>query len=273
VRRAAADGGLPVTILATLLCLSVAGGSCSMASPGAGATAVGGGGDEVLVFAASSLTEAFAGIGRRFEEGNPSATIRFAFGPSDALATQINNGAPADVFASASEAWMRTVREHGPGVTAEAAFARNRLVIITPPDDPAHIASLEDLGRPGVKLVLAGEDVPAGAYAREALSRAGVAERAAANVVSNEEDVKAVVQKIILGEADAGIVYATDVTTEVEPSVRTVSLPRAADVIATYPIAVVARGERRGTAASFVAYVLGPEGQGVLRSSGFLPPP
>jgi molybdate transport system substrate-binding protein len=276
VKRVAAAGGLRVGVLASLLSLSLAAGSCSIASSGTGATAVDGGadgGDEVLVFAASSLTEAFAEIGRRFEEANPSATIRFVFGPSDALAAQINNGAPAAVFASASEAWMKTVRDGEPGVTAEAAFARNRLVLITPADNPARIASLEDLGRPGVKLVLPGEDVPAGAYAREALARAGIAEPAAANVVSNEEDVKAVVQKIILGEADVGIVYVTDVTADIEPAVATVFLPRADNVIATYPIAVVAGSEQRGTAASFVAYVRGRGGQDVLRSSGFLPPP
>lgn len=276
MKRLGWAGGPRAGVLAALLCLPLAAGSCSGDARGAGATSVDdgvGGGSEVLVFAASSLTEAFGETGRRFEEANPTATIRFVFGPSDALAAQINNGAPADVFASASETWMEAVRDQPPGVSDEGTFARNRLVIITPPDDPAGIASLEDLGEPGVKLVLAAEDVPAGTYAREALDGVGVAEGAAANVVSNEEDVKAVVQKIVLGEADAGIVYVTDVTTDVEPSVRAVPIPRADNVIATYPIAVVASSEHGSLAGSFVEYLRSRDGQEILRSYGFLPPP
>jgi molybdate transport system substrate-binding protein len=265
-------GGARAGILALLLCLTVA---CSGDDPGSRAAQAddgAGDGSEVLVFAASSLTEAFGEAGRRFEEANPTATARFIFGPSDALAAQINNGAPADVFASASEIWMEAVHDQPPGVSAEGTFARNRLVIITPPDDPAGISSLEDLGEPGVKLVLGAEDVPAGTYAREALDGVGVAEQAEANVVSNEEDVKAVVQKVVLGEADAGIVYVTDLTTDVESSVRAVPIPRADNVIATYPIAVVASSEHATLGGTFVAYVRSPAGQDVLRSYGFLPP-
>lgn len=269
-------GSARAAILAGLLCLMLAAGACSGDDPGSGATQADDGagvGSEVLVFAASSLTEAFGEAGRRFEEANPTATVRFVFGPSDALAAQINNGAPADVFASASETWMEAVHDQPPGVSAEGTFARNRLVIITPPDDPARISSLEDLGEPGVKLVLAAEDVPAGTYAREALDGVGVAEQAEANVVSNEEDVKAVVQKVVLGEADAGIVYVTDLTTEVESSVRAVPIPPADNVIATYPIAVVASSEHATLAGTFVEYVRSPDGQDVLRSYAFLPPP
>jgi molybdate transport system substrate-binding protein len=262
-------------VLAALLCLPLAAGACSSDEPGSGATPVdeaADGGGDVLVFAASSLTEAFGEIGRRFEEADPTATVRFVLGPSDALAAQINNGAPADVFASASETWMKAVHDQAPGVADEGTFAHNRLVIITPPDDPAGIASLEDLGKPGVKLVLAAQDVPAGTYAREALDGAGVAEQAEANVVSNEEDVKAVVQKTVLGEADAGIVYVTDLTTDVESSVRAVAIPRADNVIATYPIAVVASGDQARLASAFVEYVRSRDGQEILRSYGFLPP-
>ena len=269
-------GGVRAGILAALLCFMLTAGACSGDDTGSGATQAdvgAGGGTEVLVFAASSLTEAFGETGRRFEEANPTTTVRFVFGPSDALAAQINNGAPADVFASASETWMEAVHEQPPGVSAEGTFARNRLVIITPPDDPAQISSLEDLGEPGVKLVLAAKDVPAGTYAREALDGVGVAEQAEANVVSNEEDVKAVMQKVLLGEADAGIVYVTDLTTDVESSVRAVPIPTADNVIATYPIAMVASSEHATLAGSFVEYVRGREGQEILRSYGFLPPP
>ena len=269
-------GGARAGILAALLCLMLAAGACSGDDRGSGSAQAdtgAGGVPEVLVFAASSLTEAFGETGQRFEEANPTATVRFVFGPSDALAAQINNGAPADVFASASETWMEAVHDQPPGVSAEGTFARNRLVIITPPDDPAGISSLEDLGEPDVKLVLAAEDVPAGTYARKALDGVGVAEQAASNVVSNEEDVKAVVQKVLLGEADAGIVYVTDLTTDVESSVRAVPIPRADNVIATYPIAVVASSEHATRAGTFVEYMRSPEGQDVLRSYGFLPPP
>ena len=274
MKRIGRVSGLRAGVLAALLCLPLAAGACSSDEPGTGGTPVdeGAGGSEVLVFAASSLTEAFGEIGRRFEEANPTATVRFVLGPSDALAAQINNGAPADVFASASETWMKAVGDEEPGVDDEGTFAHNRLVIVTPPDDPAGIASLEDLAKPGVKLVLAAEDVPAGTYAREALDGAGVAEQAEANVVSNEEDVKAVVQKIVLGEADAGIVYVTDLTTDVESSVRAVSIPRADNVIATYPISVVASSEQASLAGSFVEYVRSRDGQEILRSYGFLPP-
>ena len=223
----------------------------------------------LTVFAAASLTEAFTAIAGDFEAGHPGLQVRLSFGPSDGLATQIQEGAPAQVFASASPTWMDTVAED-PGVTDRADFARNLLVVITPGDDPAGIATLEDLGKPAVKLVLGAQGVPVGDYAREMLANAGVADGALANVVSNEDDVKGVVQKVALGEADAGVVYRTDVTGEVEGDVRTVAIPDEVNVIATYPIAVVT-GSDSEPAGAFVAFVLGP-GQVRLRAAGFLPP-
>ena len=166
--------------------------------------------DPITVFAAASLTEAFTQIAAEYEDRH-GIEVRLSFGPSDGLATQIQEGAPADVFASASPKWMDTVADD-PGVTDRADFARNVLVVITPADDPAGIDDVEDLSSPGIKLVLAAEGVPAGDYARELLANAGIADAALANVVSNEDDVKGVVQKVALGEADAGIVYRTDVT-------------------------------------------------------------
>ena len=223
----------------------------------------------LTVFAAASLTEAFTQIASDFESANPGSQVRLSFGPSDGLATQIQEGAPAQVFASASPTWMSAVAED-PGVTDRTDFARNLLVVITPADDPAGIGSLEDLGEPGVKLVLGAEGVPVGVYAREMLANAGVADAALANVVSNEDDVKGVVQKVALGEADAGVVYRTDVTGQVEGDVRTVAIPDEVNVVATYPIAVVA-GAGSELAAVFVDHVLGP-GQERLRAAGFLPP-
>lgn len=251
-----------------LIVAAVVGAACS--SPGGASDA-----DrrtEITVFAAASLTEAFAEIGEAFEAEHEGVTVTFSFGPSDGLAAQIREGAPADVFASASPTWMNDVEENGPGVTDRADFARNRLVLITPADDPADIDSLEDLAKLGVKLVLAAEDVPVGGYAREVLSKAAISDAAAANVVSNEEDVKAVVQKVLLGEADAGIVYVTDLTVETEPQLDAIEIPDDVNVIATYPIAVIAGSPNADLAQSFVDHVLS-DGQETLRVYNFLAPP
>ena len=226
---------------------------------------------EITVLAAASLTGAFTRIGADFERANPDVTVRFSFGPSDGLATQILEGAPADVFAPASPKYMDQVRSDGPGVTDQVDFARNTLAVIVPSDNPAHIASLDDLARSGVKLVLAAVGVPAGDYARGVLANAGIQEGALANVVSNEEDVKGVVQKVLLGEADAGIVYRTDVTPDISARVREISIPERVNVIATYPIAVIDGSGHTPLAENFVRFVTGP-GQGTLRTFGFLPP-
>jgi molybdate transport system substrate-binding protein len=223
--------------------------------------------DSITVFAAASLTEAFTQIVADFE-GQHGTKVRLSFGPSDGLATQIQEGAPADVFASASPKWMEAVAED-PGVTHRADFARNVLIVITPADDPAGVSSLDDLGHPGIKLVLAADGVPVGDYARELLGNAGIATEALANLVSNEDDVKGVVQKVALGEADAGIVYRTDVTAAVAGDVAVVEIPDDINVIAVYPIAALAGAPT--PARGFITYVLGP-GQTVLRDAGFLPP-
>src|SRR6266511_3670763 len=226
---------------------------------------------EITVLAAASLTGAFTRIGTDFEQANPDVTVRFSFGPSDGLATQILEGAPADVFAPASPKYMDQVRSDGPGVTDQAEFARNTLAVIVPSNNPAHITSLDDLARPGVKLVLAAVGGPAGDYAREVLENAGIQKEALANVVSNEEDVKGVVQKVLLGEADAGIVYRTDITPDISTSVRAIAIPDGENVIATYPIAVIDGSRHTPAATAFIQYVAGP-GQTTLRSFGFLPP-
>jgi molybdate transport system substrate-binding protein len=227
----------------------------------------------ITVLAAASLTEAFEWIGPRFEAEHPGIIVRFSFGPSDGLAAQIQAGAPADVFASASPTWMDAVARD-PGVSGRVDFARNRLVLVTPADDPAGIDSIQDLANPDVDLVLAAEGVPAGDYAREVLHDAGVATPALANVVSNEEDVKGVLQKVLLGEADAGIVYVTDVTAQVRGRVREVPIPDSLNVVATYPIAVVAGGSHPRVAREFVGFVSGTAsgGAAILHRFGFLPP-
>jgi molybdate transport system substrate-binding protein len=225
--------------------------------------------EQMTVFAAASLAEAFTEMAERFERTHPEVAVTLSFGPSNGLATQIREGAAADVFASADERWMDRVEEQ-PGVLSRAVFAGNRLVVITP--SPGSISDFQDLAAPGIDLVLAAPGVPAGDYARQALSEAGISEAALANLVSNEQDVKAVVQKVMLEEADAGIVYRTDLTEQVAHRLRVVEIPDPLNVTARYSIAIVAGTGDGELAARFVAYVL-EEGQGVLRSLGFLAPP
>jgi molybdate transport system substrate-binding protein len=226
---------------------------------------------EITVFAASSLTAAFTQIGTAFEAANPGVTVTFNFGPSDGLAGQIESEGVADVFASASPTWMDDLAS-ATGVIERTDFAQNKLVIITPRDNPAGIGSIQDLAGPGVQVVLAAVGVPVGDYARQVLRNAGIAKAAAGNVVSNEQDDASVVAKTASGEADAGIVYASDVTEAVAPTVRAVEIPSDLNVIATYPIAVVDGSKSTDLARAFVRYVSGSDGQATLRAFGFLPP-
>lgn len=250
-----------VAILAALAMVLVACGDSGDAE--------GTGGNELTVSGAASLTDAFGDIGAAFEAENPGVAVSFNFGPSDGLATQINEGAPVDVFASASPTWMDAVQE-GPGVSGRADFATNRLAIIVPSHDPAQIEGVEDLAGDGVRLVIAAEGVPAGDYAREIFANAGIAHAAMANVVSNAEDVRTVVTAVASGEADAGIVYVTDVTSHVAERVSSIEIPDEINVMATYPIAVVIGSQEADLAQRFVDYVLGP-GQQTLAAYGFLP--
>ena len=224
----------------------------------------------LTVSAAASLTDAFSRIGRAFEGRHDGVTVRFNFGPSDGLAGQIDEGAPVDVFASASSRWMDAVQTAGPGVVGRTDFARNRLAVIVPRDNPAGIEGIDDLTDDGVKLVLAAAGVPVGDYAREVLTNAGIADAALTNVVSNEEDVKGVVTKVLSGDADAGIVYVTDVTANIADQVKLIGIPDDVNVIATYPIAVVSGTKEAGLAQDFIDLVLG-DGERTLARYGFLP--
>jgi molybdate transport system substrate-binding protein len=249
--------------LATLAVVLVA---CSPAVGSGGADSTGG---QLTVFAAASLGDAFGEeIGPAFEAANQGTTVVFNFAASDALAEQIQSEGTADVFASASDTWMDAVQDD-PGVVDRADFVQNRLVIITPPDDPAGIASIDDLANDGVQLVLAAEGVPVGDYSREALANAGIAEEAESNVVSNEEDNAAVVAKIVAGEGDAAIVYESDISEAAGNDVASVEIPDDVNVSATYPIAVVEGAANADLAASFVEYVLSADGQAALERYGF----
>jgi len=233
----------------------------------------------VTVFAAASLTESFRELGRVFEQQHPGVSVQFSFAGSQQLALQMEQGAPADVFASADDRWMDYVREKGLVEGETAVFARNRLVVIVPKTNPARIGKLEDLVRRGTKVVLAAEQIPVGRYSREALRNLAAApgfppeydRRVIANVVSQEENVKSVVSKVQLGEADAGIVYRSDVTPAVARYVRELEIPDQFNVIAEYPIAVTKSPRNAESARQFVTLVRSGEGQRVLRAHGLTP--
>jgi molybdate transport system substrate-binding protein len=227
-------------------------------------TACGGGSSagsgELTVFAAASLTEVFPMI-------DPDPAYNFA--GSDDLATQIKEGAGADVYAAASTKYPDELFVSGL-IEKPQIFATNRLVLIVPKDNPAAISSVADLGNEGVKLVIGAEGVPIGDYTRKVLDTIGESD-VLDNVVSEEDDVKGVVSKVSLGEADAGFVYATDVK-PVPDKVTTIELPEAAQAKVEYPIAVVKGTERAEAARDYVDLVLGPEGQRALADAGFGPP-
>ena len=256
--------GRHIAVISILLAASACASSTSSSGPSpAGA---------LTVFAASSLTGTFTQMGEDFQAAHPGATVTFNFGPSDGLAGQIESEGTADVFASASTTWMDSVSTKV-GVSHLTQFATNQLVIITPPDNPAKINTIADLAKPGVQLILAAPGVPVGDYARQVLKNASIANAAEANVVSNEQDDAALVAKVASGEADAAIVYLSDVTTSVAPTVRSITIPDAINVIAVYPIAVVDGTPNATTSAAFVAYVASSQGQATLKTFGFLPPP
>ena len=233
---------------------------------------------EVVVFAASSLTDVFQDMASAFQHANPNARVTFNFGASSQLATQLGQGARADVFASADTTQMDNARKAGAMTGQDQVFARNRLVLITPRDNPRHIASVNDLANDGVKFVTAGPSVPIGQYTAQMLDKAtadpayGAAfkARVMANTVSQEDNVRQVVSKVQLGEADAAVVYSTDATPHVRDQLQIVQVPDPLQTVATYPIAV-AQGSNPAGGEAFVSYVLGAEGQATLARWGFLP--
>jgi molybdate transport system substrate-binding protein len=217
------------------------------------------------VFAAASLTDAFTRLGEDFTAAHPGVKVEFNFAGSNELVTQLQQGAPADVLATADP---KSMQEAGDLVSAAQAFAGNKLVIAVAPGNPEGIDELADLARQDLKVVLAAPEVPAGKYAEEVLGKAGVT----VEPVSLEVSVKGVVAKVSLGEADAGIVYMTDIDAA-NGKLEGIAIPDDQNVIATYPIAAVAASEYAGDAQAFVDLVLSAEGQKVLADYGFLPAP
>ena len=230
------------------------------------------------VFAAASLTQAFGEMGKTFEAANPGVTVTFNFAGSQTLVTQIQQGAPADIFASASGANMDALVTAGfVDMSAPQNILTNILVAILPPNNPANVQTLQDLAKPGLKIVLADASVPAGKYARQIFDNiskdpaysTNFSTKVLANVVSNETDVKQVVSKVMLGEADAGIVYVSD--TVASPTLKTIEIPANLNVVAKYPIAPLIKSTNPDLAAKFITYVLSADGQATLKKWGFTP--
>ncbi|MCE7006630.1 molybdate ABC transporter substrate-binding protein [Kibdelosporangium philippinense] len=218
---------------------------------------------EVTVFAAASLTETFTQIGKDFQAANPGTKVKFNFGGSSALAQQIDQGAPADVFASASPTNMKQVTDTG-AATGPVTFVRNKLQIAVGKGNPLKIASLADLVKPEVKLALCAEQVPCGAAAKKAFEAAKLTPKP----VTLEQDVKATLTKVRLGEVDAALVYKTDVSAAAN-DVDGVDFPEAAQAINDYPIVTLTKAPNATGAKAFMDYVLSPAGRDVLTKAGF----
>ena len=228
--------------------------------------------ERLIIYAAASLSEAFGEIAHTFNTLHPGVDLAFNLAGSNTLRAQIEQGAMADVFASANSKEMDELVAHGfVGQNEPLIFLTNKLVVITPAGNPARISALADLVRSGTKLVVATEDVPVGRYSRLMLDNVGAEFKALvlANAVSNETTVKQVVAKILLGEADAGIVYSSDVLAA--PDLNVIEIPVEFNVLAEYPIAPLADSPNPELARQFVAFVLSPDGQDILYKWGFTP--
>ncbi|MET7926972.1 molybdate ABC transporter substrate-binding protein [Streptomyces sp. NPDC005349] len=221
----------------------------------------------VTVFAAASLKESFTTLGKDFEKAHPGTKVTFSFGGSDTLAASITGGAPADVFAAANPKTMAIVTDKKDAATAPSTFVRNQLEIATLPGNPDKVASLKDLTKSGLKVVLCDKTVPCGAAAQKALD----ASKLKLTPASYEQDVKSALTKVELKEADAAVVYKTDVKAA-GTKVEGVEFPESANAINDYPIALLKDAPNAEAAKEFIALVQSPEGQKVLTAAGFLKP-
>jgi molybdate transport system substrate-binding protein len=236
------------------------------------------GNEELTVFAAASLTEAFVALGDVFHAAHPTVELSLNFAGSQQLANQLSEGASADIFASANPAQMDIVRQIGRVEKKSVqVFACNRLTVIFPADNPGHLARLSDLAKPGLHIVVAAEAVPVGAYTRSFLDKAGAdpalgpgfRQGVLNNVASYEQSVRAVVSKVALGEADAGIVYETDVRAVEDGAIARLTIPDNLNVTATYLLAPLVDANQPGAAESFVQFLTGPTGRQLLSEYGF----
>ncbi|WP_436524312.1 molybdate ABC transporter substrate-binding protein [Actinoplanes sp. HUAS TT8] len=257
---------LAVAGLAAVLSLGLAACGDKTDTPASSSTSAGVTGT-INVFAAASLTESFTTLGKQFEAAHQGTTVKFNFAGSSALATQINQGAPADVFASAAPKNMATVTDAGNGAGAPTTFVKNQLVIAVAKGNPKQITGLADLTKPGLKVALCAEAVPCGAAAKTALDASGVK----LTPVTLEQDVKAALAKVKLGEVDAALVYRTDAKASAA-DVDAVEFPESDKAINEYPIVVLKKATNAAGGQAFVDYVLSADGKTVLTAAGFQAP-
>jgi molybdate transport system substrate-binding protein len=245
---------------------------------GCGAGSNGGkGGGMLTILAASSLTDAFGELAKTFERQNPGTEVRTSFGASSEMLAQIQQGAPADVFASAAEEEMDTALKDGLVTGEPQIFVKNREVVMVPRTNPAKIRSFRDVATPDTRLVLAEDGVPAADYAIEILDKAdkeygaGFKKDVLSNVVSSEADVRASVNRVAVGDADATFGYASDYTPDIRDKVEVVPIPPDLNIVATYPIAALKDAKSPTLAKKWVDLVTSEEGQRVLKKWGFEP--
>lgn len=254
-------------VIAALAAVAVAGcSSSSSSSPSSGSSGSSSATGTITIFAAASLTGAFTQLGNQFEAAHKGDTVKFSFGPSSGLATQITSGAPADVFASASPATMQGVVSAGDASSPEN-FAKNTAEVAVPPNNPANVKSVNDLAKKSVKVALCQPQVPCGVVAAEVFKNVGITVKP----VTLQPDVKSVLTQVETGNVDAGMVYVTDVMAA-GSKVKGVAVPASDNASTLYPIATIKGSNHQSEAQAFMNYVLSPTGQQVLTAAGFEQP-
>jgi len=253
-------------IAAGLATVAVAGCSSSTSSPPSGTSSSTSATGTITVLAAASLTGTFTQLGKQFQSAHPGDTVKFSFGPSDGLATQITSGAPADVFASASPTTMDTVVKAGDAANPQT-FAKNTMEVAVPPNNPAHVTSVNDLAKSSVKVALCQPQVPCGVVATQVFKNAAITVKP----VTLEADVDSVVTQVETGNVDAGMVYVTNVLSA-GTKLKGITIPANVNASTLYPIATIKSSKHASIAKEFVDYVLSPAGQQVLAAAGFLKP-
>ncbi|MGW5663894.1 molybdate ABC transporter substrate-binding protein [Streptomyces sp. NPDC003758] len=266
-RTLLAAGAGAAALLALSACSPSSGSSGSGSGTKADSSASAKPSGTVTVFAAASLKESFTTLGKQFEKEHPGTKVSFNFGGSDTLAASITGGAPADVFAAASPKTMAIVTDKKDTATSPVTFVRNQLEIATLPGNPDKVSSLKDLTKSGLKVVLCDKTVPCGAAAQKALATSGLK----LTPVSYEQDVKSALTKVELKEADAAVVYRTDVRAAGD-KVQGVKFPESAEAVNDYPIALLKDAPNAEAAKAFIALVTSAEGRKVLTEAGFLQP-
>lgn len=273
MRSIRAKSAVVALMVSILLALTSCGGVSQGAESGSGPKEA----ETLTVLAASSLTDAFGELAETFEKENPGVKVKTSYESSSTLLAQIQQGAPADVFASADTAKMQTAVKDGLVSGEPRIFVKNREVVMTPKDNPAGIERFRDIAKPGVKLVLAEDEVPAAEYAKEILDKAdeeyggGFEKAVMSNIVSREADVRASVNRVALGEADATFGYASDYTPDVRDKVQKVEIPANLNIVAMYPIAALKDSKEPELAQKWLDLVTSEKGQRVLEKWGFEP--